>query len=92
MPTELQKHPDKNVTFTQFFTKLLIKVPQVDIEKLPSHLLGDMVSNLSNDDLEFLDKKNEEDDELSEEEKGIDIYSFEHVENIEEFRPKGIIS
>ena len=51
-----------------------------------------MVSNLSKDDLEFLDKKNEEDNEVSEEEKGIDIYSFEHEENNEEFRSKGIIS
>eukprot|EP00092_Neocalanus_flemingeri_P004533 GFUD01004883.1.p1 GENE.GFUD01004883.1~~GFUD01004883.1.p1 ORF type:complete len:1386 (+),score=410.73 GFUD01004883.1:97-4254(+) len=73
MPPTTQPHsamqPDKNLTFTQFFTKLLIKVPQVDIERLPPHLLAEIVPCQEdyNGDLEA------------------DIYSMEHQENVEEF-------
>jgi len=31
--------PNENISFSQFFTNLLIKVPQVDIERLPVHLV-----------------------------------------------------
>ena len=88
--------PDKNLTFTQFFTKLLIKVsiififinfkilneqlcqvPKVDIEKLPSYLLRDHLVP----DKDYIKEHDEDKD---------DIYSLEHQENVEEFKPKGL--
>eukprot|EP00091_Calanus_sinicus_P007616 TRINITY_DN18752_c0_g1_i1.p1 TRINITY_DN18752_c0_g1~~TRINITY_DN18752_c0_g1_i1.p1 ORF type:complete len:132 (+),score=51.27 TRINITY_DN18752_c0_g1_i1:154-549(+) len=81
---ESERHPDKNITFTQFFTKLLIKIPQVDIEKLPAHLLKD-ITYLG---IPCQDQTVEE--EQYKDEKEEDIYSLEHKENIEEFKTKEI--
>ena len=53
----------------------------MDIERLPSHYLTEMVSG---QDQGQRDRK----EHLNEME--TDIYSLEHQENVEEFKPKGI--
>ena len=58
------------------------QVPQVDIEKLPVHLIEDILSRQD---------KPDEYKEVHDEEKEDDIYSLEHQENIEEFKLKGIV-
>ena len=65
-----------------FFILNLFQVPQVDIERLPASLLGDILSSHI---------YHTEDEEEHDEEKEDDIYSLEHQENIEEFELKGII-
>ena len=94
--SHVENDPGNNLTLTQFFTKLLIKVwpfskyyfmdvskllikvPQVDLEKLPPHLLGDIAP-----------KKTLLADDICDDDEETDIYSLEHEENIEEFKRKG---
>ena len=57
----------------------------MDIEKLPAHLLKDITYL----DIPCQGQPNV-DKEHYKEEKEEDIYSLEHQENIEEFKPKGI--
>ena len=68
------------------------QVPQVDIEKLPVHLIKD---NLSRHDKPEEDQDEHNDDNADEnihgDAKEDDIYSLELQENTEEFKVKGVI-
>ena len=53
----------------------------MDIERLPSHYLTEMVSGQD---------QGRRDQNVHLDEMETDIYSLEHQENVEEFKPKGI--